>query len=55
MYRCETFREPWNREDILTTSVENYLNQKNIKRENIVGIETFGENGYIYCMLIWEE
>ena len=55
MYRCETFREFYNCEDILTVSVENYLNKKNVKRENIVDIKTFRENDYIYCMIFWEE
>ena len=55
MYRCKIFREPSHFEDTLAASVEECLNENNIKRENIVNIKTFSENGFIYCMIIWEE
>ena len=55
MYRCKTFREPSHFEDMLAASIEECLNENNIKRENIVNIKTFSENGFIYCMIIWEE
>ena len=55
MYRCETFREFYYSEDVLSSSVEDCLNNNNIKRENIINIKTFTENNYIYCMIIWEE
>ena len=55
MYKCKTFREYYNFEDVLSSSVEDYLNDNNVKRENIINIKTFSENDYIYCMIIWEK
>ena len=55
MYRCETFREYYNNENTLSSLVERCLNENYINRENIINIKTFSENGYIYCMIIWEE
>lgn len=55
MYRCEAFREPWNCEDILTASVENFLNNNRINREDIVDIKYSTNKERIYCMIIWED
>ena len=55
MIKVKSFREYYNFEGELAKQIENFLNTNSIFRENIVSLKYFSENGYIYCMLIWED
>ena len=55
MIKVKSFREYYNFEGELAKQIENFLKINSILRENIISLKYFSENGYIYCMLIWED
>ena len=54
MFRVKSFRATYTQENYLAREVEDYLNNT-VGENKIINTKFFACNGYLYCMITWEE